>query len=238
MSDLNRTYVYDSVNAKTFERNILRNVFVWMSLGLATTGVVAYINVLMPSLILAKMQGFGMFGLGLAQIAIVMVLSFNIHKMSSMQAVGAFLLYAVTMGVTIAFYAMVFGATTVFKAFFITSAMFAVTSITGYVTKSDLASFGSFLRMALWGLLITALVNMFLKSPVLDYIYSIAGVIIFTGLSIYDVNKIKQMSNQMGSNIDSTSYMRLSIMGALQLYLDFINILLFVIRLLGNSNRD
>ncbi|MDZ4710921.1 MAG: Bax inhibitor-1/YccA family protein [bacterium] len=213
-------------------RKFLLNVYNWMAMGLGLTGVVAYgianssfVNVIMTNPILY-------FGLFIAQLAVVMGLSFAINKIPSGVAIGAFFLYAALTGVTFSVLFLVYTGGSIASTFFICAGMFAGVSIFGYVTKKDLSKFGTYLFMALIGIIIASVVNIFLKSNTLNWIISYVGVIIFVGLTAYDTQRIKKMSQT--SDIESEDGKKGAVMGALTLYLDFINMFLFLLRILGN----
>lgn len=167
----------------------------------------------------------------LAPLGMVMFLSFRIQHLSVAGAQAAFWVFAGLMGVSISTIFMVYASASIAQVFFITAAAFGGLSLWGYTTKSDLSGFGSFLIMGLWGLIIASLVNLFLQSPMTMWVISIAGVGIFAGLTAYDTQKIKEMY-YVGD--DGTVAGKKSIMGALSLYLDFINMFLFMLRLFGS----
>lgn len=213
-------------------RKFLLNVYNWMAMGLGLTGVVAYgianssfVNVLMSTPILY-------FGLFIAQLAVVMGLSFAINKIPSGVAIGAFFLYAALTGVTFSVLFLVYTGGSIAATFFICAGMFAGVSIFGYVTKMDLSKFGTYLFMALIGIIIASVVNIFLQSNTLNWIISYVGVILFVGLTAYDTQRIKKMSQT--ADMESEDGKKGAVMGALTLYLDFINMFLFLLRILGN----
>jgi FtsH-binding integral membrane protein len=161
----------------------------------------------------------------------VLLLSFGINRMSTGTAQAVFWLYAAVMGVSLAPILMLYTGASVAKVFFITAATFGGMSLWGYTTRRDLSGIGSFLIMGLFGLIIAMVVNIFLASPAVDFAISIIGVLVFTGLTAFDTQKIKEMY-YVGD--DGTVAGRKAIMGALALYLDFINLFLFLIRILGD----
>ncbi|MCC6734584.1 MAG: Bax inhibitor-1/YccA family protein [Bauldia sp.] len=172
-----------------------------------------------------------MWVLFLAPLGLVLFLSFRIHKMSVGAAQGTFLAYAALLGVSLSSIFIVYDIGSIAQVFFITAAMFGAMSLWGYTTRRDLTGMGSFLMMGLIGLIIAMIVNIFLASSGLDWVISIVGVLIFTGLTAYDTQKIKEMYSV---NDDGTLAGRKAIMGALTLYLDFINLFLMLLRLFGN----
>jgi hypothetical protein len=167
----------------------------------------------------------------LAPLGFVLLMSLGFQKLPAMVLVLLFLVFSILMGMSLSFIFLVYNLGAIGITFGITSAMFGVMAIAGYVTKTDLTKFGSILMMGLVGLIIAMLVNFFLKSDAMGYIISIIGVLIFTGLTAYDVQRLKKI----GTMIDKSGNMilKMSIMGALTLYLDFINLFLFLLRLMG-----
>jgi hypothetical protein len=216
-------------------RKFLLNVYNWMAMGLAITGVIAYgVAGSQFSYTLAT-NPILYFGLFIVQIGIVFGLSAAINKIPSGVAIGAFFLYSALTGLTFSILFMVFTGASIASTFLICAGMFAGVSVFGYVTKMDLSKFGTYLFMALIGLIIASVVNIFLKSTMMAWIMSIAGVIIFTGLTAYDTQKIKQMSQV--TDFDSEQGKKAAVIGALALYLDFINLFMFLLNFLGNR-RD
>ena len=215
----------------------LRGVYNWMSLGLGLTALVAYAVATTPALAQAIFTNPILFwGLILAQFGMVMGLSGAVHRMSAATATGLFLLYSALNGATLSSILMVYTAASVFKAFIVCTGMFAAMSIYGTVTKRDLTSMGSFLFMGLIGIIIASIVNIFMASPVLDFAISGIGVLIFTGLTAYDTQKLKMMGESAPMD-DALAIRRGTILGALTLYLDFINLFLFLLRFFGSSRE-
>ncbi|WP_419814029.1 Bax inhibitor-1/YccA family protein [Glacieibacterium sp.] len=167
----------------------------------------------------------------LAPIALVMVLSFGINKLSETSAKAIFWLYAALMGASLSTVLLVYTGASVASTFFATAASFAALSLYGYTTKRDLSGMGKFLMMGVVGLLVAMVINMFTQSGTMSLIISMIGVLLFAGLTVYDTQKIKQMYYQVqGSDFVGKSV----IMGALTLYLDFINLFLFLLRFMGD----
>ena len=234
-------------------RAYMLRVYNYMVFGLALTGVFALGTFLLATSVDPVMTSQGVVSVGdryltslgvtlygggpimwvlfLAPLAMVMFLSFRIHKMSVSAAQTTFLAYAALLGVSLSSIFIVYDIGSIAQVFFITSATFGAMSLWGYTTKRDLTGMGSFLMMGLIGLVIAMIVNIFLASSGLDWIISIVGVLIFTGLTAYDTQKIKEMYSV---NDDGTLAGRKAIMGALSLYLDFINLFLMMLRLFGN----
>lgn len=210
-------------------------VYGWMSVGLALSGVVAWYTAV-SGLWQRVLAGPGMFVCIIAELALVFVLSGLINKIPVMAAYGLFAVYAMLNGLTLSVVFIAYEIALVQRVFFITAAAFGGLALYGTFTKSDLASVGSICGMALWGLVIASLVNIFLKSSGLDWAVTFAGVIIFTGLTMFDAQKIRQMAANEGM-MNGESVKRVAIMGALTMYLDFINLFLHLLKLLGNKNR-
>lgn len=167
------------------------------------------------------------------QVGVVLVLSGRIHKLSTGAASLLFYLYSVLTGVTLSVILLVYTASSIAQTFFITAGVFAAMSVYGYFTGNDLSRFGSIMFMALIGLIVCSVVNIFLKSSTMDWIISFAGVLIFIGLTAWDTQKIKQMT----AYADASMAGKIATIGALNLYLDFVNLFLYLLRFFGDS-RD
>ena len=213
-------------------RKFLLSVYNWMAMGLALTGIIAYGIANSNAVYTITGNPVIYFGLFIAQLIVVMGLSFAINKMPSAVAIGAFFLYSALTGLTFSVLFLVYTEGSIASTFFICAAMFGAVSVFGYVTKMDLSKFGTYFFMALIGLIVASVVNIFLKSSTLNWIISYAGVLIFVGLTAYDTQRIKKMSQS--TDIDSEQGKKGAMMGALMLYLDFINMFLFLLRILGN----
>ncbi|MDA3811306.1 MAG: Bax inhibitor-1/YccA family protein [Spirochaetaceae bacterium] len=218
------------------ERTILKNVYIWMSAGLFLTAVVAKLFVQTSLFIPLMSNQLLFFGIIIAEFALVIRLSRRIMNMSVTEAALSFAAYAILNGITLSTIFVVYSIGTIYTAFFVTAGTFGAMSLWALTTKRDLSGLGHFLMMGLIGLIIASVVNIFLRSSGLDFIISYAGVAIFTLLTAYDTQKIKTMSNQMSFNSDEATFTRLSIMGALKLYLDFINMFLFILRIFGRRS--
>ena len=226
-------YSATNVAGTTAVSTLLKSVYLQMAAALSITGLVAYFlsqsmdfwyfMVENPSLIWIIL---------IAQIGVVVWLSARLNSMSISAATLLFILYSVLMGVTMTTIFMIYTAASIASTFFITAGMFFVMSIVGFVTRIDLTRVGSILVMALIGIIIASVVNIFLHSETLYWIISYAGVIIFVGLTAYDTQKIKGMIAEYGA-VDEVGY-KLALLGALTLYLDFINLFLFLLRIFGN----
>jgi FtsH-binding integral membrane protein len=218
-------------------------VYNYMLVGLVLTGITAYLtaDTSLRDVFFQVNDATGrmaLTGLGwvalLAPLAMVFFLSFGINRMSVGAAQATFWVYAALVGIGIAPLLWVYTGASVAETFFITAATFGAMSLWGYTTKSDLSGMGSFLFMGLIGLVIASVVNIFLHSAMMSWIVSILGVIIFTGLTAYDTQYIKEM---YVANDDGTVAGRKAIMGALKLYLDFLNLFIFLLRFLGVQRR-
>lgn len=211
-------------------------VYAWMCGALFLTAATAYGVFTTPAIFMTLVKTpFLFYGLMFAQIGLVLFLSFRINKMSYGAAVVTFLLYAMLLGVTLSTIFAVYQLASIYTVFGITAGTFGTMALYGYFTKADLTSIGNIMGMALFGLILASVVNMFVGSQKFDYILSFLGVLIFTGLTAYDVQKIKDMGYNMIQHGESTG--KVAIMGALTLYLDFINLFLYLLRLLGRR-RD
>ena len=215
----------------------MRQVYLWMTAGLAATAAVAYAVAGSAELQQAILgNGIILIALVIAQLGLVIALSAAVHKMSASTATGLFLLYSVLTGITLSSIFVKYPVAAISNAFLVTAGTFLAMSVYGAVTRRDLTSFGSFLMMGLFGLIIAVLVNIFLQSAMMDFIISCVGVLIFTGLTAYDTQKLRNFG--AGAPLEDSAAMRRgAILGALTLYLDFINLFLMMLRLFGAS-RD
>jgi FtsH-binding integral membrane protein len=214
------------------QNSFMQKVYFWVFLGLFISGITALVVSITPAfyeLILGNQILF--FSLIIAELALVIALVFAIKKLSAGMATFFFLFYSFLTGLTLSAVLFVYTASSVFMVFFITSGMFLAISIYGFFTKTDLTSLGPILFMGLIGLIIALIVNIFLQSALFDFILAILGVIIFTGLTAYDTQKIKNRSFFKSTSIGERKE---AIISALKLYLDFINLFLSLLRLIGN----
>ena len=212
------------------------HVYRWMTIGLGVTAFTAFAVAGSPALVEAIFGNFLiMVVLIVAQIGLVVALSAAIHKLSAGTATGIFLLYALLNGLTLSSIFIVYPIGNIANAFLTCTGMFLVMSVYGTVTKRDLTGMGSFLFMGLIGIIIASIVNIFLGSSMLDFVISCAGVIIFTGLTAYDTQKLRQFGEAAPLD-DASAIRRGAILGALTLYLDFVNLFLMLLRLFGNRD--
>ncbi|HBV38198.1 MAG TPA: hypothetical protein DEF05_00560 [Erwinia sp.] len=220
--------------AATGLQTYMAQVYGWMTCGLLLTAFVSWFAANTPAVMqLVFANKFTFYGLIIAQLAVVFVLSGMVHKLSGALATGLFMLYSALTGLTLASIFLVYTYSSIASTFVVTGGMFGVMSFWGYTTKRDLSRMGSILFMALIGILLASLVNFWLKSTALMWAVTYIGVLVFVGLTAYDTQKLKNI----GENIDvrdKENLRRYSIMGALTLYLDFINLFLMLLRIFGN----
>ena len=217
-------------------RVLMRKVFLWMTLALAVTGLTAYYVASNAGLLYTIFSSKGLFwGIIIAELALVFILSARIMKMSFATAGIMFVAYSVLNGITMASIFAVFTMESIASAFFVTAGMFGVMSFVGFTIKKDLGSFGSFFFMALVGLIIASVVNVFLGSSVLYWVVTYVGVLLFVGLTAYDTQKIKHMLMEYGDDVNDQTQ-KLALLGSLSLYLDFINLFLYLLRIFGRNN--
>jgi len=218
---------------------LLRSVFSWMTLALILTTAASLLFAYIPALealLLIKTE-FGQRPTTLAYVVMfaplgfVLLMSFGFNKLSYPVLIGVFLAYATVNGISLSFIFFVYSLGSIVNVFLSSVALFAIMAIAGYTTKTDLTKLGSILMIGLVGIIVASLINFFTKSDTMSYICSILGVIIFTGLTAYDVQKIKNMAAE---DDGSVTFRKMSVMGALTLYLDFINIFLMLLRLFGS----
>jgi len=204
-------------------------VFNYMAAGVALTGVVAWLTsqIVGPALLNSPL----MWVFILAPLALVFFVSFRINSLSAGAALTLFFIYAASVGLSLATIFFIYTDTSITRVFFVSAAAFGGLSLLGYTTRRSLSGMGSFLMMGLIGVIIASLVNIFLKSSGLDWIVSVIGVIVFAGLTAWDTQKIKEMYDPMD---DGTMAGRKAVMGALSLYLDFLNLFMLLLRLFGN----
>ena len=211
---------------------LMRKVYVWMALALAITGMTAYYVATSPTILGTILSNNILFyGLIIAELALVIGLSAAITRLSLFTATLMFILYSVVNGATMSFIFLLYEMSSIATVFFITAGTFGAMAVVGYTTKKDLTSMGRILFMGLIGLVIASLVNIFLKSDGMTLVLSYVGVIIFVGLTAWDSQKIKYMLMQAPDVNEGTQ--KLALLGALTLYLDFINLFLYLLRIFG-----
>lgn len=237
MENYNGQYGYGSNQTITITNDVskaLRSVYARMFFGLLVTALAAFYVASQPSIMMAifssRLTFFGLIGL---ELVLVIVLSSALNKLSTLAAASLYYAYAVLNGVVLSSIFWVYDLTSIGYTFLITAGVFGAMAAYGYLTKTDLSKFGSFLVMALVGLIITSVVNIFVASSSLDWIISFVGVALFIGLTAWDSQKIKQMV-EYG---DSSMMGKIATIGALTLYLDFVNMFLYLLRFFGNSRN-
>lgn len=215
---------------------LMRKVYLWMTFALLITGFMAYYVATSETIMTAIFTNKVLFwGLIIAEFALVFGISAAINKLSLTTATLLFVLYSVINGATLSFLLLIYTASSVVNVFFITAGTFAAMALYGYFTKTDLMSWGKYLVMALIGLIIASVVNIFTKSSGLEMILNYVGVLIFVGLTAYDSQKIKLMMLQATDAGEGAQ--KMALLGALSLYLDFINLFIYLLRILG-TRRD
>lgn len=215
----------------TYMSQVMRKVYVKMFLGLLVTALTSYIVLTNQTILMTLLQSRALLiGLCVGELALVFALSMAINKLNPVVATIMFYAYAVLNGVTLTPIFLVYTMSSIALTFFVTAGVFLAMSIYGYTTKSDLTKFGTYMVMALIGLIVCSIINIFWANSVMDWIISFAGVAIFVGLTAWDTQKIKQMAQET----DEVNAGKLATIGALSLYLDFINLFLYLLRFLGN----
>ena len=225
----------DQMGTKSYQALFITKVYNWMALALFITGLIAYFVASSPQLInIIIGSKFVFYGLLIGELLLVIYLTRSIHKLSQNMVIGGFLLYAVLNGLTMSFIFLVYTSNSIATTFYVTAGTFGAMSLYGYYTKKDLTSIGNMAMMGLIGIIIASIVNMFLKNDMMYWIITYLGVAIFVGLTAYDTQKLKNLGSQGFVNDESME--KTSILGALTLYLDFINMFLFLLRIFGNRN--
>ena len=218
-------------------RVLMRKVYLWMALALAVTGMTSFYIASNPGLLQTIFTSRGIFlMLIIAELALVFILSARIMKMSFATAGIMFAAYSVLNGITMSFIFIAFTMSSIAGAFFVTAGMFAVMSFIGFTLKKDLSSFGSFFFMALVGLVIATIVNAFWANSVLYWVITYVGVLLFVGLTAYHTQKIKHMLMMYGDEVNDNTQ-KLALLGSLSLYLDFINLFLYILRFFGRNDN-
>lgn len=215
------------------EQSLIRNVYLWMAAGLALTGITSLWMMNDAARMQSMMQSGTMWLLLIGELVLVFFLSVRILSMQPVTATLCFAGYSILNGLTLSVVFYAYTAESLCTTFFVTAATFAGMGLYAATTKRNLAAMGSYLGMALWGLIIAAIVNMFLKSSTFDMMISGIGVLVFCGLTAYDTQYILSISRNYSSSLDESDYIRFSIIGALKLYLDFVNMFLYLLRFFG-----
>lgn len=232
--DFQRDYSIHEVETGSVKA-FMNRVFGLMSIALLISGVTAF---QFSETMLSMLMGGGslmMYALMFAPFIFILVMNFGFNKLSPMALSLTFIGFSVVMGMSLSTIFLIYDLGTIFKVFFITAGLFGTMAILGFTTSTDLSKMGTLLMMALIGMLIATVVNWFMHSSQLDYIISCVGVLVFTGLTAYDVQRLKRIG--MGVEYGTATASKLAVMGALSLYLDFINLFIYLLRVFGNS-RD
>lgn len=212
----------------------MAQVYGWMTCGLLLTAFVSWYAAHTPAIInFIFSSQITFFGLIILQLGLVFVISGMVNRLSGTMATGLFMLYSALTGLTLSSIFIAYTYSSIASTFVVTAGMFGAMSLYGYTTKRDLSGFGSMLFMGLIGIVLASLVNIWLKSPALMWAITYIGVVVFVGLTAYDTQKLKNIGEQIDAR-DTENLRRYSIMGALTLYLDFINLFLMLLRIFGN----
>lgn len=235
------------VSANSISKKFMASVFLWMFFALGVSTLMAVLFAVNPDfgeyLYNVTEKGRSLTGLGLvislAPLAFVLIMSYGFARLSSQVLTVLFVLFAAVMGMSLSTIILTYTAGSLIGCFAAASAMFGIMAIMGYTTDKDLTGFGSILTMGLIGIVVASMINMFLGSAMLDYLVSMVGVAVFTGLTAYDVQKLKRIGAgvEFQGTVAAADVRKLALMGALSLYLDFINLFLMLLRLFGNR-RD
>lgn len=238
METQNFNFVQTDEQTRALSKTFMSSVFSWMFAALAITSIVAYyfgnsleLLSLLINTELGKPTILG-YAVMFSPFAFILVMSFGFNRISYPVLLFLFLLYSAVMGMSLSFIFLAYTASSIFTTFIASSAMFGTMALVGYTTKTDLTKFGSIMIMGLFGIIIASLINMFLHSGTMEYIISFIGVLVFTGLTAYDVQKLKNIG--AGVELGTASAGKLVIMGALNLYMDFINLFIMLLRLFGD----
>ncbi len=230
---MGNNYYYVPSHSATQVGALMKSVYMWMTLALGITGVVALYVAQSTELMYSIFSNSILFwGLIIGEFALVMIISARIDKMSFSTSLLLFLLYSLVNGLTLSVIFAAYTKESVATTFFVTAGTFGIMSLIGYFTKKDLSKLGGILFMLLIGLIIATVVNIFWANSTMYWIITYAGVLIFVGLTIYDTNKIKAMLEYHQG--DEVITQKIALMGALTLYLDFINLFLYLLRILGD----
>jgi len=221
----------------TMAKTFMSNVFSYMTVALVISGIAAYMFGSSDLIFMLYTEtGMSIFGwiVMLAPLGLVFLLGAKAQKFSYTTVLGIFILFAVLIGMSLSSIFVIYTMSSIATTFMVTAGTFGVMAVLGYTTNTDLTKFGSILKMALIGLIIAMVVNWFMQSAMMDYIISGIGVLVFTGLTAYDTQKLKQIGSVVDANSEEGK--KASIMGALSLYLDFINLFMFLLRFLGSRD--
>ncbi|MBF0452324.1 MAG: Bax inhibitor-1/YccA family protein [Candidatus Magnetomorum sp.] len=232
------TYAFQRTDTQVQVNSFIQSVYNWMAAGLGITGFIAFAvaNSSLKYVVLGN--PFILWGMIIAEFVIVFFLAARVDRMTASTATGLFILYSALNGATLSSIFIVYTFSSIASTFFICAGTFVVCSIYGMVTQKDLTSMGSFFFMGLIGIVIASVVNMFFRSPFIAAIISYIGVFVFVGLTAYDTQKLKMMALAQPDGLDTAIVRKGSILGALTLYLDFINMFIFMLQIFGVGSDD
>lgn len=232
-----QNYQTDRAQSGVQVNSFIASVYNWMAIGLALTGGIALLissNAFLLGMIAKNPMLF--FGLCIAEVGLVIYISARVQKLSASTATALFLLYAAMNGATLSLLFLMYTKASITSTFFICAGTFTACSVFGMVTKKDLTSMGGFMMMGLIGIIIATIVNVFMRSEMMHMIISYIGVLVFVGLTAYDTQKLKHMALSQPEGLGSGVVRKGAIMGALTLYLDFINMFIFLLRIFGDRD--
>ena len=234
-----RTDTLTAQKSQVLVNEFVRSVYNWMAVGLALTGFVAWYASSSESMMrMIYGNGIVVIGLILVELALVFAIAGMVHRMSAGVATSLFILYSGLNGLTLSFIFLVYTRASIVSTFFVCGGTFLACSIYGWTTKRDLTSIGGFLMMGLFGIVIASLVNMFVVSSTMSKAISYIGVLVFVGLTAYDTQKLKYMAMTQPADLEGGVVRKGAILGALSLYLDFINLFLMLLRIFGQSREE
>lgn len=226
------TRTKDQLGIKSHQALFITKVYNWMALALLVTGLVAYFTASSPSMTSAIVSSKLVFyGLLIGELLLVIYLTSAIKRLSQNMAIAVFMIYSILNGLTMSVIFLVYTSSSISTTFLVTAGTFGAMSLYGYYTKKDLTSIGNMAMMALIGIIIASIVNMFLQNEMMYWIITYLGVAVFVGLTAYDTQKLKEIGSRGFVNEEGME--KMSILGALTLYLDFINLFLFLLRIFG-----
>jgi FtsH-binding integral membrane protein len=226
------THTKDQLGIKSHQALFITKVYNWMALALLVTGLVAYFTATSPSMINAIVSSKLIFyGLLISELLLVIYLTSAIKRLSQNMAITVFMVYSILNGLTMSVIFLVYTSSSISTTFLVTAGTFGAMSLYGYYTKKDLTSIGNMAIMALIGIIIASIVNIFLQNEMMYWIITYLGVAVFVGLTAYDTQKLKEIGSRGFANEEGME--KMSILGALTLYLDFINLFLFLLRIFG-----
>ncbi len=225
-------YVYEEEKVST----LMNKVFLWMAAALGLTGLTSYAVAFTPLFYAIAESSILFFGLLIAELVLVLFLSKRVFKMSFFSAALCMGVYSILNGITMSFIFAIYSLGSITTTFFITAGTFTAMALIGYFVKKDLSSWTRYLMMALVGLIIASVVNIFVASSAMDWIVSIIGVVLFTILTAVDTNVIKKQLEVNNGQLDSETMHKIALLGSLNLYLDFVNLFLYLLRFFGSRN--